>query len=104
MAKPLTIDEIKSMLLLMEAEVYEEHKVCSWEHSGVYSDGTERPERAYSTDTYIVAMHKTLEHNGRFLGGARGKTHSKNCVRAWNVAYKRLLNDINRIQQRAVST
>ena len=35
MAKPLTVDEIKSMLLLMEAEVYEEHKVCSWEHKGV---------------------------------------------------------------------
>ena len=104
MAKPLTIDEIKSMLLLMEAAVYEEHKVCSWEYSGTDSDGTARAVRTYNTDTYIVSMHKTLEYNGRFLGMVSGKTHSKDRVRAWNVAYRRLLNDINRIQQRAVST
>ena len=104
MAKPLTIDEIKSMLLLVEAAVFEEHKVCSWEYSGAQSDGTARTVRTYSTDTYTVTIHKTLEHNGRFLGGARGKTHSKDRVRAWNVAYRKLLNDINRIQQRAVNT
>ena len=102
MAK-LTIEEIRSMLLLMEAAVYEEHKVCSWEYKGTYSDGTERPERTYSTDTYIVSMHKLLEHNGQYLGGVNGKTHSKDRVRAWNVAYRRLLNDIDR-KQRAVST
>ena len=102
MAK-LTIDEIKSMLLLMEAAVYEEHKVCSWEYSGTQSDGTKRTMRTCSTDTYTVTIHKTLEHNGRFLGGARGKTHSKDRVRAWNVAYRRILHDIER-KQRAVST
>lgn len=104
MAKPLTIDEIKSMLLLMEVAVYEEHKVCSWEKSGINADGTERIVRTYNTDTYIVHMHKTLKHGIHFIGGVSGKTHSKDCVRAWNVAYKRLLNDINRIQQQAVST
>ena len=103
MAKPLTIDEIKSMLLLVEAAVFEEHKVCSWEYSGAQSDGTERTVRTYSTNTYIVSMHKTLEYNGRFLGMVGGKTHSKDRVRAWNVAYRRLLNDIDR-KQRAVST
>ena len=103
MAKPLTIDEIKSMLLLVEAAVFEEHKVCSWEYSGTQSDGTKRPERTYSTDTYIISMHKALEHNGRVLGMVSGKTHSKDRARAYNVAYKRLLNDIDR-KQRAVST
>ena len=103
MAKPLTIDEIKSMLLLMNVAVFEEHKVCSWEYSGIYYIGTARTMRTYSTDTYTVTMHKTLEHNGRFLGGARGKTHSKDRVRAWNVAYRRLLNGIDK-RQRAVST
>ena len=103
MAKPLTIDEIKSMLLLVEAAVFEEHKVCSWEYSGAQSDGTERTVRTYNTDTYIVSMHKTLQHNGQFLCMVGGKTHSKDRVRAWNVAYRRLLNDIDR-KQRAVST
>ena len=103
MAKPLTIDEIKSMLLLMEAAVYEEHKVCSWEYKGTYNDGTERPVRTYSTDTYIVSMHKTLKDGILLVGGVNGKTHSKDRVRAWNVAYRRLLNDIDR-KQRAVNT
>ena len=103
MAKPLTIDEIKSMLLLMEAAVYEEHKVCSWEYKGTYANGTERPERTYSTDTYIVSMHKTLKDGIHLVGGVNGKTHSKDRVRAWNVAYRRLLNDIDK-RQRAVNT
>ena len=103
MAKPLTIDEIKSMLLLMNVAVFEEHKVCSWEYSGTQSDGTERAVRTYSTDTHIVSMHKALEHNGRVLGMVSGKTHSKDRARAWNVAYRRLLNDIDK-RQRAVST
>lgn len=102
MAK-LTIEEIRSMLLLMEVAVYEEHKVCSWEYSGNQSDGTERPVRTYSTDTYIVSMHKTLKIGMHLVGGVNGKTHSKDRVRAWNVAYKRLLNDIDK-RQRAVST
>ena len=103
MAKPLTVDEIRSILLLMEAAVYEEHKVCSWEYKGTYANGTERPERTYSTDTYIVSMHKTLKDGIHLIGGVNGKTHSKDRARAWNVAYKRLINDINR-KQRAVST
>ena len=103
MAKPLTIDEIKAMLLLMEVDVYEEHKVCSWEKSGIKNDGSERPVRTYSTDTYIVSMHKTLKDGIHLIGGVNGKTHSKDRVRAWNVAYRRLLNDIDR-KQRAVST
>ena len=98
--KTLEIDEIKNLVTMLGGGWQERHKVLDEEWIVKGADDTESRSATYRIDNYLVYINKR-ELNPHsplpyYTHTFVGKTHSTDRRRAWNVAYRRLLDDIDK--------